>query len=388
MIDQALVQQRLDQVVWDFMEIKNNEFFSFLLSNLKYSTNDRIPTACTNGVEIKFGSDFLLKCSREEAVGVMYHELQHVLYNHVPIAKEMNLDFRVHNIAADHYNNLEAQQQGYVLPHFIEPFRDPKFKGWSSMEIYDYLMDEENEDEKNKALGEMGDGLGGDMEELPEDMTSEEAREMTEEAVIKSVMQADMAGAPGSVPGDARRLYEEVTAPKVNWWNILLPKMNKYRADDWTYRKPRRRVLQQGLTLPTMWSECVGSMAFGFDVSGSMSDEALGLCVAVSKNIREMLKPEKVHIMCFDTEVHECGELGPRDPFTNVELVGGGGTDVNPFLEMCIEKKPDIMICFTDGGFYAPPAQHDLPAADLYWVLTESPYCKELKGTQIRMDRI
>lgn len=383
------MQERLDQGVWDFMDVPGNEFFSFLMSNMKIKIDPNHPykTAWTNGTTIGFHPEFTLKCSRKELIGVFYHELQHVIYEHVNICLEMGLDHELHNIACDHYNNLEAQAQGWELPHFITPYRDKKFKGWSSMEIYDYLVNNEEEAEEQKA--QMGDGLGADIElELDEGMTPEQAKEAVQDAIIQAVIQCDMAGNPGSVPSEVRRMYDEVTAPVVDWWKILVRKMTKYCKDDWSMQRPNRRHQHRGMYLPTLHSPAFGSIAFGFDVSGSMDNEALGLCVSVAKQIRTMVKPETVHIMCFDTEVHECGSISKYEPFTNVELVGGGGTDVNPFLELCREVKPDIMICFTDGGFYAPPAQYEIAHEDLYWVLTESPYCKDLKGTQIRMDQI
>lgn len=381
---------KMDQVTWDFMDKEGNEFFSFLLSNVEMLEDPNAPykTAWTNGPQMGFHPEFVEICNREELVGVVYHELQHIIYEHCSICVEMDLDHDVHNIACDHYNNLEAATQGFILPAHITPYRDKKFKGMSSMAIYDYLMQDENEQERKKQIQQLedGSGLGKDIAPLPAGMSPEEAKEVAQDMILQAVIQADMAGAPGSVPSDVRRMYEEVTAPRMDWWTILLRKMTSYAKDDWSLRRPNRRHKARGIYLPTLFNECLGSIAFGFDVSGSMSDAELGLCVAIAKDIRNMLKPQETHIMCFDTEVHECGTFQAHHPLKEIKLVGGGGTDVNPFLELCRDKNPDIMICFTDGGFFSPPAQHDVDPEALYWVLTEKSWCKDLVGTEILME--
>lgn len=388
------VMEKLDRGIWDFMERPGNEFFSTLLSHIKLMVDPhhKWKTAWTDGLRMGFHPEFTMRCNHEELQGVFFHELQHIIYEHVAVAIDMDLDKEIHNIATDHYNNLEAKDLGYVLPHWIKPYCDPKFKGWSSMDIYDYLMDDANKEEREDQRDQLGGSMGADIESIEDEgeggLSAEEIRARVQDNVIQAVIQCDINGTPGSVPSDVRRMYEELTAPKVDWWKIITRKMTKYARDDWSLRRPNRRHLHQGLYMPSLYNEVFGSIAFGFDVSDSMSQDELSLCVAVSKNIRAMLKPETTYIMSFDVEVHECDELKAHHPFTKLELIGGGGTDVNPFLELCIEKKPDVMIIFTDGGFFKPRAMDDINEKDIYWVLTESPWCTQIKGTQIRMDQI
>jgi predicted metal-dependent peptidase len=379
--------EKMDQAKFQFLDMDGNEFFSFLLSNIEIicDPNAAYKTAWTNGPQMGFHPEFVEKCKVAELVGVTYHELQHVIYEHVTIAQEMSLDPKIHNIACDHYNNLEALSQGFVLPSFIDFYADSKYAGWSSMEIYDHLAANKEDREKDFAIFESG--LGADIAPLPEGMDPKEAKDEIGDLLIQAVMQADMSGAPGSVPSDIRRWYDEVSAPKRPWWKILHTKvMTQFAKDDYSMRRPNRRHQHRGIYLPQLFSEKVGAIAYGFDVSGSMGSHDMGLAVSVSKDIRHALKPSEIHVMCFDTEVHDCGTLREGQPFSQVELIGGGGTDVNPFLDMCREKKPDIMICFTDGGFLHPSSMEGIDTTRLFWVLTCDPWCKSLRGTEIRVD--
>lgn len=59
----------------------NHGFYGLLLMHMIYAVSEEIETACTDGVRITFGIDFLDSLSDSELDFVMMHEILHVCYS-------------------------------------------------------------------------------------------------------------------------------------------------------------------------------------------------------------------------------------------------------------------------------------------------------------------
>ena len=60
----------------------NHGFYGLLLMHMIYAVSEEIETACTDGVRITFGIDFLDSLSDSELDFVMMHEILHVVLQH------------------------------------------------------------------------------------------------------------------------------------------------------------------------------------------------------------------------------------------------------------------------------------------------------------------
>ena len=60
----------------------NHGFFGLLLMHMIYSIDEEVETACTDGVRITFGTNFLEQLSDTELDFVMMHEIMHVVLQH------------------------------------------------------------------------------------------------------------------------------------------------------------------------------------------------------------------------------------------------------------------------------------------------------------------
>jgi predicted metal-dependent peptidase len=382
------IDNKLSQAKFLLMDTRGLEFFSNLLSQTKMVIDPSCNTAWTDSVQMGFSPSFIERCTGEELMGTMLHEVYHDILDHIPICIEMSLDDDAHNEATDHWINLELLSKGFKLPHFINYYADTKYRGWSSMQIYyDVLAKHQNGGGGGggKKPSE-GGGFGPDIRQpdtgnaQTRDEKARIIRSKAEDKLIRAVIQTRMDGAAGSIPADVQRAYDALTAPKLAWNTILQNYMSDYARDDWTYRRPNRRALAHGLYLPDMFSQHIGELHIGIDVSLSMDEEELGLIVGECDYIRQILQPRKMHVMSFDTEVHECGYVPPTEAFPDIELIGGGGTNVQPCLNLIKEKSPEVALIFTDGGFPKPDASE--LSTDIFWILTERPRFK-LPGVMI-----
>ena len=77
----------------------NHGFLGLLLMHMKFSVDEDVPTAYTDGVRIVFGTDFLDNLSDSELDYVMMHEILHVVLQHC--TRGTKFEPERYNIAAD-----------------------------------------------------------------------------------------------------------------------------------------------------------------------------------------------------------------------------------------------------------------------------------------------
>ena len=161
----------------------------------------------------------------------------------------------------------------------------------------------------------------------------------------------------GDIPGHWARWAETLLRPKVNWRRELAAAIRHAVADvagavDYSYRKPsRRQGASSDVVLPAL-RQPVPSVAVVVDTSGSMSDGMLSQALAeVSGILKGMGQKEGVHVFSCDAQVHACRKVFRA---SQVQLAGGGGTDMGAGLAAAARLKPvpQVAIVITDG--YTP----------------------------------
>ena len=373
----AEIRRKIGQTKFAMMEDEGLVFFSSLLSFLKIQIDDTMDTAWTDAVNLGLNPELVMRATPEELMGVFMHELGHVIYDHIPIAMENKdwIDHKLHNIAGDHHINLVNSKAGYILPHWIKPYQDPKYTDMSTMAIYADLEQNPPEDLPN--------GMGEDLR-MPEDMDAAEHKERVISIVVKATIQAKMSNGAGSVPGFVQRFVDEVTCPKLPWWMILQNKMASMSREDYSMRRPNRRYMPD-MYLPSLYSESMGHMIEAFDVSGSITKDELNVAVSEGKYAWETVKPESLRFMTFDVAIHHNEMYVEGDTLpTRVELEGGGGTCVDLILKYIREEDPKLALIFTDGGF-AMPDLEDIET-DIIWIIKGCPTFNPPSGTVIHME--
>ena len=196
----------------------NRGFFAQLLSNLNIYGSSKIdpPTMCTNGFNIVYHPDFVLKQSDAAIRFVLCHEVLHCVGDHM--SRRGNRNPLLWNYAADYAINpiLDAEVTNKI---FVWPVQDDgsrmglfeeKYAGMRAEDIYDDIMkDQDMQDKLEKMkdknnLGEVEDAS----DDLPqpdyeEDVAQRRFQDEGEDEELGSGSEEkEGPGKPGDKPGD------------------------------------------------------------------------------------------------------------------------------------------------------------------------------------------
>jgi predicted metal-dependent peptidase len=347
----------------------NETFLTTLIANLRLRFTDEIPTAGTNGVDLYFNPEFARKVFNQSArekggklKGLLLHEAKHVVYDHYERGALLrdSQDKTLWNIAGDHLINNELISSGYEIPD--GGLCDPKYKGWSTKEIYDDLK--ENQETITLTIPDLD-------VPLPEGMTQTQVSEAIKGNILKAAMQAEACNDGNSIPISLRKKLEELRNPKLPWNVILQNYMSDFAQDDYSWRRPNRRYWPDPY-LPSRHSAALNQLTVGIDVSGSIGDEDMRDFMSEVSYIFETLKPKKLRLMTFDTRVIRDEVFGEGDDLKTFSSEGYGGTNVVPLINSLREDAPELCVIFTDG-YFSKPYLNDLETS-LIWIIKGSKF--------------
>jgi predicted metal-dependent peptidase len=158
----------------------------------------------------------------------------------------------------------------------------------------------------------------------------------------------------GNVPAGLLRWAQEILEPTVNWRKALAAELRRAVADtagavDYSYRRPSRRASVAGSVVLPALRRPVPEIAVVCDTSGSMSDDLLAAALAeVEGLLRAVGMARQLRVLACDTAV---GPVRRVSSARQVELVGGGGTDMGAGIEAAgqLRPRPSITVVLTDG---------------------------------------
>ena len=378
-------EQRLDRAAFTiFSHDKYTEIAGTLMIGDR-SIDDNISTACTDGLNEKYGREMVSKLTDPELRYVILHENRHKIYKHMDIYEDIwKEDHRLANMAMDYIINLEISDEnkdGFATMPTGEyqGLYDEQYRGMTVMQVYDTLRKQSPTQPPNgpggdergtgKPLtgtgqpqpGRPGDGNGNDngngFDEHDFDGASaiDEATKQAKGTEIDQVLRqgAIAAGKLGS--GGAIGSIKELLEPQVDWREVLREFVQQTCAgkDFGTWSKPNRRYIGSGIYMPSTLSEKVEELVLASDTSGSVFchiDKFLSEIVGICNSVR----PEKVRLLYWDTKIKgdESYELERIDDLTkSTTPKGGGGTRVSIVPPYMREQgiRPQAVIVFTDG---------------------------------------
>ena len=172
------------------------------------------------------------------------------------------------------------------------------------------------------------------------------------EIAVKQAMT--VAQHAGKVPAGLDRTMEGTAEAAVNWRELLRRLWSETTATDYSWMRPNRRHLWNGLYLPGVVKEGAGEIVIAVDCSGSISGRHLRLFEAEARSILEGQRPERVYVLYFDAVVHKLEIYEAGQPIS-LHPVGGGGTEFAPCFDWVDERgiMPQTMVFLTDlyGSF-------------------------------------
>ena len=374
----------------------DHPFFGTLLFRLKGRETHSVQTMATDGVSLFYNPDFVATLPAAELCGVLAHEVLHpALQHHVrrgnrsPVRWNKACDFAINPLVVD---------AGLSLPKDI--LLEDRFRGMSAERIYNLLAEEEDgggqqsEDGEDSESTTSNDVEGKDDEDNVPDApvtpggigqvldapAAEEADGKTGDEQARdwqiAVEQAEtLSKLAGKVPAGLDRSLEGAEEARVDWRELLRRSWSQTGVADYSWLRPSRRHIWQGLYLPGVIREGVGEVVIAVDCSGSVSARQLSLFEAEIQSILEGQRPELVRVLYFDTLVHKVDVFQAGQPI-KLAPVGGGGTDFRPCFDWIEENavRPDMVVFLTDLYGTVP---NERPAYDVIWASTgarEAPF--------------
>lgn len=371
------LDRMLDAVKVLLFQKKWNGFLGPLVASISFKWDRTIPTAATNGVFMVWNPEFFRSLDRDSKVTVLAHEAWHIAFQHM--SRREKRDPYIWNVAADYVINNMLKEGGYYMDGF--PYLlDDQFKGWTTDQVYDWLMDNKVQviNPQDGDFFEAGDGPESMQGGMSPDAIAKKAFGNVHNASTASKMSKNH----GDMPGEVKQMIEDFLKPKLPWQEILVNFFEALSAVDYSYSRPNRRysdpmlpgrVGRSGLEL----------IHYYLDVSGSISDMEIKRFNSEVKYIKETYNPEKLVLIMFDTKIHEVYEFEEDDEFENIQVTGRGGTHLGEVWEHAKKHMPNAMVVFTDLYVGIPD---EPPGPPLIWVVSGNPQATVPYGTLIDIE--
>jgi predicted metal-dependent peptidase len=355
----------------------------------KYEVRDDVPTACTNGIDCKYGSKFIKDMSDSDLRGLIMHENLHKVFQHMFLWQHLyKEDGRTANMACDYVINIiiddiRIRTGGFVtLPK--GGLLDRKYEGMDSQTVYNMLREEGND---GGSGGGEGEGFDDHDWESGEAMSQEEIEQIGKD-INQAIRQGQLMA--GKLGGNKSRELGALMEPKVDWREQLREFVSSTAVgkDISTWQRVSRRWLQHDMYMPSTITENVGRIVVAIDTSGSIGTAELSKFLSEVQGICINTKPEKVDLLYWDTDVaaHEVYTQEQLDKLTSsTKPAGGGGTDV-----ACVAKylkdnqiRPECVIVLTDGYIYGDWGTWTVP---VLWTIVGGNKVVPPMGTTIHLD--
>ena len=361
--------------------LNHQPFFGQIALNTPTIFTDSIETMGVDGVSLFVNPKFVEEKSQAELCGVIAHECLHVALLHP--TRRGQRDPKKWNVATDHAVNLELLKairadDGYLMELPDDCLADPQYDGMSADTIYNRLPDDKGDDggDPGEDKGEDGDQPGdqpgnqpgnspgdtggcGEVFDAPADVSVEELEGQIKRKVVQA---AHSARAQGKLPGNMESMIDDMLKPVVDWKSKLREHFERVFPSDYSWMRPNRRFLHEGLYLPGVEKDGTGHIVVGVDTSSSVSDDEIKQFIGEINSICEDVVPEKVTVIYCHTNVWAVEECEADEAFT-VRPRRGGGTEFVPVFEE-VEKRgiqPKALIYLTDlgcNGYPTTPSYH------------------------------
>ena len=341
--------------------ILEHPFVGAIALGMPHTYQEGIGTACTNGKRVLYDPKFVSDLTDDQLKFLVAHECMHPMLEHN--FRRQSRDPKRWNMAADYVINQLLTDEG--IGKFIEGGCLDKalYDAGNGVSEHIYTLLPEGDDGDGGGMG----GTGQDLEDG--EGTAQDQAQQSAEWRVKVAQAAQAAKMMGKLSVGMARLVDAILNPTVDWRDVLQRFVTKHKTDERSFSRPNRRFLSQGLYMPSRSGEVMGPIAFLVDCSGSVDDRQLAQMAAEMRTVHEDLRPEKLHVVYFDSEVSHYECYGPDDSL-DIRFHGGGGTDVRAAFDYLeAEGHADDVVCtvvLTDGYTPYPDSCH----YPLIWAMT------------------
>lgn len=377
----------------------NHGFYGLLLMHMIYAVSEEIETACTDGVRITFGIDFLDSLSDSELDFVMMHEILHVVLQHC-FRGDVE-DPEAYNIAADIVVNSNIMLENgmkassitlskYGIAMHVAPDGKEGHE-YTAEQVYVMLPKNLNKKGNNKSPGSAvggakkenkkgnnkspGSAVGRAKKEISkeqhqpvrvwddhsrwgkyeEDDTLRDVWVKRFEDAAEAIEIRDPSNTRGLLPAFAERILKELKKTQTDWRTILNDFIQE-EVVDYSFTPPDRRFDDSPFFLPDFngKEDRVEDILFMIDTSGSMSDDMIAAAYSEVKGAIDQFNGKlKGWLGFFDAAIIKPQPFSDENEFKTIKPAGGGGTDFQIIFEYVFhhmsDKLPASIIILSDG---------------------------------------
>lgn len=313
-------------------------FFANLVCSIPHHWSEEIETLQTNGKTLNINPEFFKSLSVKERVGILAHESMHIAYMH-PFRLN-NRNPQQFNKACDYVINNQLKAYNVNLPE--GGLLNQEYNNLTAEEIYVLL--EERQDDSENPFPDLNFNLGLGEDELTQ------AEQEVQQTVMQAAIATESQGHGDTVPEHIKRLAEKLNKPLVDWKTQLRRFLKSLAKSDYTWRKPNKRLLP--MYLPSLYSNNgLIKLTFSIDTSGSVSQKMFSQFMSEVSNVLKSLKPKEIELVQFDHEIKSVEHITKYKDLNKIELLGGGGTEVEPVIKQFMQSNSKALIILTDGYF-------------------------------------
>ncbi|MDH4945247.1 VWA-like domain-containing protein [Sulfurimonas sp. C5] len=339
-------------------------YFGTLASKISLEINDDIESFKSDGKKIEYREDYLADLELSEIEFILANGAMHKALAHEN--RKGNRSGWLWRMATDIAINDMLIENGLDMPYGAE-YRK-RFAGMYAEEIYAELKDDILRDDEDLEYE------ADDAEDV--EQNNEQKQQQTEEELQEEILQEQLMAEEaislleqkfqsGEVPESIERFFDISGFGKVNWRDELRDAIDKYYRDDYTLIPPSKKLLYQGIYLPSNISNTF-KLVIAIDSSGSIDEELLNQFLSEVNFLMEHVQNYQIDLLVCDDKIHSHQTFYSGEPL-DVKVIGSGGTSFIPVFDF-VEKNIDevkLLLYFTDldGAF---PKEH--PSYEVKWV--------------------
>ena len=334
-------------------------------------------TMGTDGKHLYYNPAFVMKLTKNQLVTVLVHEVGHIALSHLtrmqgrhPQKWNFAADFAINDLIV----STTDSRGGRVFEDLPGWLYWPKYSDKSAEEIYNDLPNPpkgkkgqgqgqgqgQGDDADGDGDGDSDDGDGdgkskpnlkgkstlddhGKWGDFDKDQSAEDHQQEWKDRIAAA---AQNARTRGTMPGAWKTVVDDFLQPKLDWKTIITDVIVSNAKNDYRLFPPNKKFIYRGIYLPSMRGEEI-NIAFGIDVSGSISDSEIIEAISEVHGICEQFTDYKIYLFTFDTRITGTWEIAPFDDLPKI-FSGRGGTDFDDFFRTAEKLPVSTLIVFSD----------------------------------------
>ena len=325
--------------------VVGHAFYGALVLKMKIEAGD-VDKLTVSEDAITYNEEYIAGLTEPELQGVLAMGLNPIALLHH--CRRGERDNETWQRASELASNPSLIKAGFTLPK--EANRDMTFYVKSCEEIYQVIYVKKDQDQQGQG-GSQGQGgrQGQGNKPIVQVQDAKDPGAAATKSRIETMQAAQSAKAMGDTTEGIMSLAKQLVDEAMPWESLLRDYMERQCKSDYSWARPNKRYIQQGIYLPCMRGVEMGELVIGVDTSGSLSDDWLSRFGGEMACIVDDLKPEKVTVIYCDTKIHRVDEFSRGDEF-ELKAQGRGGTSFAPVFEY-VEREginPAALVYFTD----------------------------------------